>query len=105
VPHRALLRVSGSRRVLRTRRISQLNGLDSATGSSISPLRAATILVNARELFMKFRELKSLNHPSPRRHQTLQLFMPVEDDLEPDSLGPAARGSRFLHHHEPQTVR
>jgi hypothetical protein len=32
---------------VRTLRISQLNGFDSSTGSSISPLRAGTILLDA----------------------------------------------------------
>jgi hypothetical protein len=40
-----------------TRRISQLNGLNFSTGSSISPLRAAVILATHGLIFMGFREL------------------------------------------------
>lgn len=58
MPDSSLFRVSGSRHIHRgldeahlfaqphTRRISQFNGLNFSTGSSISPLRAAAILAN-----------------------------------------------------------
>src|SRR4029077_11305369 len=71
----------------RTRRISQLNGFNFSTGSSISPLRAAAILP---KIFMAFRELWGARPPavspprrggSLRRHEALQLFMPVERDV------------------------
>ena len=67
MPDSTLFRVSGYRGVhrephdahsfaqLHTRRISQLNGLNCSTGSSISPLRAAAILP---KIFMTFRELR-----------------------------------------------
>jgi hypothetical protein len=69
MPDSSLFRVSGSPHVHQgrnvaqlfaqphTRRISQLNGLNFSTGSSISPLRAAVILTTHGLIFMGFREL------------------------------------------------
>ena len=67
----SLIRISGSRRgpsahgdaysfaLPRTRRISQFNGLDSPTGSSISPLPRRNILPKLDMFFISFRELQA----------------------------------------------
>jgi hypothetical protein len=44
----------------RTLRISQLNGLDCATGRSTSPLRAGAILFKRAPIFIAFRALQAL---------------------------------------------
>ena len=98
VPDSSLFRVSGSRHVHRglgdahlfaqphTRRISQFNGFNSSTGSSISPLRAAATLP---KIFMEFRDLQACGSAS---HGSVGELVPLSASARGASAPPSSSG-------------
>ena len=66
----------------RTFRTIQFNGFDDSTGKIDLTAHARAILATAPLTFIRFRELQSA-----RGNALLQLFAPVQDDIDEQCLG------------------
>jgi hypothetical protein len=82
---------------VRTFRISQLTGFNFSTGPSISPLAPLGIPATPPQTFIRLRDLISA-----RRHALLQLFLPIDNDV--DLLGSPVGNVRQRRHDETLTV-